>query len=249
MYQRCGEQYRLRYMEGKIIPPGIAMVKGIGVHEGARGNFRQKIESHEDLREDDVVEMAVAGFETSLEDKGVFLTKEEESVGYRKVVDKAKDGVVSLTKLYSREVAPLYQPTLVEVKQRVLIPESVYDLEGRLDLIDDKEAIVDIKTTARAKPTNTAEKSQQLTFYALIYKALTGELPKDLCLEVLVDTLEPRRQDLHSTRGVQDLVLLTRRINRMITGILAGSFQPCSPESWMCDPRYCGYYGNGCDYV
>ena len=32
MYCRCGEQYRRRYIEKEIIPPGFALIKGGSVH-------------------------------------------------------------------------------------------------------------------------------------------------------------------------------------------------------------------------
>jgi hypothetical protein len=48
MFQRCGEQYRRRYLENEIIPPGISARIGSGVHKAAEINFRAKIQTGED---------------------------------------------------------------------------------------------------------------------------------------------------------------------------------------------------------
>jgi hypothetical protein len=241
MFERCGEQYRRRYLEKEIIPPGIAMVKGTGVHGGAKGNFRQKIESHQDLPRKDIIEISVTTFEQSAE-KGILLTEEEESIGYHKVVAQAKDGVVTLSGLYADEVAPEYQPVIVEDEQRVFIPSCDYDLKGYVDLVDESENIVDLKTGTKKKNEDEVHTSQQLTFYALLYKAKTGRLPASVRLETLVDKKKPERQALIGYRTTEDLNTLVNRINVMMDGIKKGVFIPAQPTSWTCSHRWCGYF-------
>src|SRR5580700_2286114 len=63
MFSRCGEQYRRRYIEHEIIPPGIAMAKGKGFHAGAEHNMRQKLETGVDLSVAEIVDVAVTSFE------------------------------------------------------------------------------------------------------------------------------------------------------------------------------------------
>ncbi len=122
MYERCGEQYRRRYIEKERIPPGVALLKGTGVHGGARVNFRQKVETHEDLPKKDIVEISVTEFERSYQNQGVLLTAEEESIGLQKVMGETKDSVVTLSGLFADEVAPVYQPAFVEESYRITIP-------------------------------------------------------------------------------------------------------------------------------
>jgi len=90
--------------------------------------------------------------------------------------------------------------------------------------------------------------SEQLTFYALVYKAKTKRLPKEVRLETLVDTKVAKVQTLFSTRDDEDLRVLVERVNTMIQGLAKGIFVPAQPTSWVCDPRYCGYYPT-CKYV
>ena len=49
MFSRCGEQYRRRYIEKDRLPPGVAMIRGRGVHEGVAENMRQKRHTYCDL--------------------------------------------------------------------------------------------------------------------------------------------------------------------------------------------------------
>jgi hypothetical protein len=60
MYEKCGESYRRRYCdcEGEKIPPGIALVKGTGVHGGSKANFKQKIETKEDLSRKKIIDIS-----------------------------------------------------------------------------------------------------------------------------------------------------------------------------------------------
>lgn len=253
MYTLCAESYRRRYIEKEIIPPGFALVTGSGVHKGAEVNFKQKIETRKDLKESDVIDIATTEFEDRLERDGVLLSDEEKSVGYDKTKGKTKDKVVRMTKVLINDIAPKYQPILVEHKQRITTPNSDYDLLAILDLVDEDGVIADFKTSGRKKNQDEVDKSDQLSFYSLIYKAMTGELPKAVRLELVIDRelktkIVTEHQTLESARKMGDLKILMNRINTMITGINKGVFMPCDKNNWKCNARWCGYY-NTCKYV
>jgi hypothetical protein len=248
MYERCGEQYYRCYILKEKIPPGIALLKGSGVHGAARANFRQKVESHQDLPKKDIVEIAVTEFERTFSDRGVLLTLEEETIGLKNILGETKDSVSRLADLYAVEIAPVYQPVFVEESYRIVIDNSPYDLLAIMDLADDHDRVVDLKTGAKSKTQRDVDTSEQLTFYALVYKAKTKRLPKEVRLETLVDTKVPKVQTLFSVRDHEDLQVLVARVNTMIQGLAKGVFVPAQPTSWVCDPRYCGYYPT-CKYV
>jgi hypothetical protein len=248
MYQRCGLQYQFRYIDKKKIPPGIALLKGAGVHGGARINFRQKKESKVDLPKKDIIEISVTEFENTFQSQGVFLTQEEETIGLKNVLGSAKDSIVTLASLYADQVAPIYQPIYVEESHRIVVPNSEYDLLAVMDLATENERVVDLKTGAKKKTDSEVQASDQLTFYALVYRALTGKMPKKVCLEVLVDKKNPERQLLEGQRDLRDLQVLVKRINLMIDGLSKGVFIPAPPTSWWCSPRFCGYW-NICNAV
>ena len=250
MYEKCGEQYRRRYIEKQIIPPGISMARGTGVHGGAHENFAQKVKSHEDLSRSKIVDAAVEKFKREIRN-GIMLTPDEESIGHEKVVATATDSVAGLAGVLADEVVGQYQPIFVEERQRIIIPDSTHDLVARMDLADDQELVVDLKTSGKAKTQRDVDTAEQLTFYALVYKALTGKLPKGVRFEVLIETPKLKKRSrqivketglpLTSTRDNAALQTLVHRINAMMRGLEAGVFIPALADSWQCSPRWCGY--------
>jgi len=172
MYLRCGEQYRRRYVEGEIIPPGVAMVQGRAVHRAAQANFEQKQQTHRDLPAREIVEIAAAAFEQDVQ-AGVWFSPEEESVGKEKVLGQAKDATVRLAQAHAQHQAPDYQPQAVEQFFRLELP-APRDVVGVVDLVDQEGRVVDLKTTTRRLSQERADKSLQLTLYAASYHQHTG---------------------------------------------------------------------------
>ena len=58
MYCKCGEQYRRRYVEGEIVPPGVALVSGKSVHKAREIDLKHKMATGEDLAVEAVKESA-----------------------------------------------------------------------------------------------------------------------------------------------------------------------------------------------
>lgn len=240
LMSRCGEAYRRRYIEGERIPPGIAMLSGTGVHKGAEVNFRQKIATHSDLPADDIVDAAVSGFDDAMK-SGCQIGADDPSP------DQARDAVAEMSRLYADEVAPEYQPLFVEQHVRIELP-GTHDMVGVLDLADDQGRVVDLKTSNKAKSQDEADRSSQLTFYSAAHRQLTGEIAETVRLEVITSGKNPRRVMLESTRGPADYAALANRINAATATVAAGVFLPADPDSWMCSPKWCGYYAT-CQYV
>ena len=248
MLGRCGEAYRRRYIEGDIIPPGIAPLIGTGLHVGAETNFRQKVDSHTDLPEDQIVEAAVTGFEARYDGDGCLFTEEEISRGAASVLGEAKDVTAKLAKLHALEQAPDYQPAQVEHATRIILPRASHDLLAVTDLRDDSDRIVDIKTRARKPPATAADESLQLTVYDAAFRIDHQRPPSELRLDVLTKTKQPGRHVFVSKRSQGDIRALVARINAMLAAIAAGAFVPCDTGHWSCNPKWCGYF-RSCPYV
>jgi len=242
-YLRCGEMYRRRYICKEVIPPGIALIKGRSIHTGAEANHRQKIESHKDMKKKDIVEIAVNDVDAIKAEDGYSLTKEEQSVGAKKVLGRVKDRIAIVAGLYAEEVAPTIQPILVEETFRIELPGS-YDLLGRIDYCDEKEIIGDIKTSGKSKSQADIDGSDQMTFYHLAYLNRFGHPPAGLRMDILVDKKIPAVQPLTSTRDNQDYQILLNKINAMIAGLKAGVFLPAPENSWICSKKFCGYFSS-----
>lgn len=247
MFCRCGEQYRRRYVEKHIIPPGMALHVGSGYHVGAEVNCRQKIESRRDLPVADIVDAAVAGFDARINADGCELTEEEASRGLAVTLGEAKDRLVILSTLHATEQAPDYQPVAVEETCRIILPRASRDLLGILDLADDRDRIVDFKTGARKKPQSAADESLQLTVYAAAFMATRQRPPAEVLLDSAISTKKPTRQVLTSRRDQNDIRALAARLSTVIAAIDAGVFVPCNQDSFWCSTRWCGY-ARTCSY-
>jgi hypothetical protein len=242
MFERCGQQYNFRYIQGLRLPPGVAAIRGTSVHKGAEMNYHQKMNTHVDLPPSQVVEIAAATFDEKVKNEGVFLNDEEQSIGEASVVGAAKDTTVSLAHMMAVESLPKFQPAEVEVTQQILIPDGSHDLLGRIDLIDEREFIVDFKTSAKTKNQADIDTDAQFTFYALTYRAAKGKDPRGTIIENLVSTKVPKAVSFSTSRTNDDYQVLINRINRMLFALKAGVFMPAAPGSWVCSRKFCGFY-------
>lgn len=240
MFFRCPEQYRRRYIEGEIIPPGFAAHRGIGVHKAAERNYGQKVETHRDMPVDDIKDLAAAGFEAAVEKRGVLLTEDEQSKGKDTVKGKYLDQTVSLAKLYATETAPLYQPKIVEADITVELPGE-HDLRGILDMVDTSGLIHDIKTSGKKWSQSQADKSLQGSIYWLCHKAATGKEPTGFQFDVLVNKKEAEYQQVKTMRDNADMRILLARTNAFLSALKSGIFMPADPGHWICGPNHCGY--------
>lgn len=248
MFCKCGEQYRRRYIEKEIIPPGIALLQGGAFAKATEGNMRQKIESHADVPAADIEEMASAAFDTALAG-GYALTKDEESRGAATVLGEAKDQTVEMAGFHIAKQAPDYQPVLVEERVRIELPNSTHDLLGIMDLADDKDRVTDFKTSGKRKNQNDVDSSVQLTTYAAAFKAKTGREASEVRLDTVVQLKSGMVRDVQkSDRKEADYKALANRISLVTVAIQKGVFTPASPMSWWCAAKWCGYHST-CPFV
>src|SRR5713101_6923077 len=76
-------------------------------------------------------------------------------------------------------------------------------LRGVIDLVEEGETLVDLKTAGRTLEAGGLERHLQLSTYALAYVLLHGSIPK-LRLDMLLKTAKPRLEQHETTRSVED---------------------------------------------
>lgn len=240
MFLRCPQQFKRRYIKGEIIPPGIAARRGSATHKAAQVNHTQKIVTGEDMPVDALQDAARDEYVRLVTDEGVFIAKDQLSEK-EKLLGAGLDAATRLTKLYREALAPQIHPVLVE--ERIEIDAGLaLPLAGTIDLVTIDNDLEDIKTADKSKNSNEANNSLQLSFYAGLYKSRMGEWPNKTNLRILVNSTTPKLQTLESSRSEEDWYRLLGRIDLMIRQLNTGLFPPCSPDSWMCSPRFCGYW-------
>lgn len=245
-FQRCGEQWRRRYLEGEIIPPGIAARIGSGVHKGAEVNLKSKMQTGEDLPLDAVRDAAAEGYDKALSN-GVFIPPDERP-GAKIAMAEGKDTVVSLATLYHEQVAPGIQPALVEEKITIELPEVEFPIVTVLDCYTTAKSLRDLKTSGKRWSEDRAHTSPQPTLYRESIKEVTGEYPESMQFDILVSNKTPVLQTIETKRGDDEIKILARQFNLMIFSIKAGIFPPAEPDHWMCSSKWCGYYFT-CPYI
>jgi len=251
MFQRCPQQYEFRYVKGLKIPPGVSQIRGRGFHAGVAHNFRQKVATRQDLPIDEVAGATADEVEIGFAGE-VFLLPEERGVGISKLKGQAKDQAVRMTAVHHEKIAPKIQPALVE-KPITLRPDPgkfPINIMGILDLTDEQDVIRDNKTASKTPNQDAAEKSQQLTMYALLFRALTGRKEKAVALDTVVLTAAGNASISlqESIRDGGDIEVLKQRLEVTVSAIQSGIFPPTNPESWWCSEKWCGYWDGVCPF-
>lgn len=240
-YLSCGVRWEFAYVKNIKAPPGIALIRGTAGHHAAAHNFRQKIETHEDLPAKELVEVAAAKFEEATKEE-ITLSLEEQSIGRANVLGDAKDDLVDVVTTWRQKSAPNYQPVPegVEAGFRIELP-APRDFVGYIDLIH-TGGIVDFKFRGRRGKKGEARQSLQLVGYAAAYKGLTGEYPAEVAIDTIAaSTTSVSRSVDVATVEDRDVEQLAATINAVQKGIDAGVFLPAQPGSWQCSSKFCGY--------
>src|SRR5437867_6434352 len=101
-------------------------------------------------------------------------------------------------------------------------PETgeVFDLRlrGVIDLVEEGETLVDLKTAGRTLEAGGLERHLQLSTYALAFFLLHGSIPK-LRLDMLLKTTKPRLERHPTTRSVEDLAWTVQLIREVALAI------------------------------
>lgn len=241
MLARCGEQYRRRYIEGDVIPPGVAMVVGTSVHESVAADLRHWIESDELLPDEAIPDIAAGSLDRRWQE-GVKLSDDEAKAGLDRVRGEAVDRVVRLAGFHHQAVAPALRPKHVERPFVLDVKGYDFQITGTMD-IQEPSAVRDTKTKQSSPPKDAADRSIQLPAYALGVEISDGRRPEQVSLDCLVDLKRgPKFQRLESTIRDSDIGALLARVANWHRAIEAGVFTPADPDSWVCSRRWCGWY-------
>jgi CRISPR/Cas system-associated exonuclease Cas4 (RecB family) len=183
MWMRCGWQYYLRYILGKIDPPSIPMKSGSAIHESLEYNGLHKLKTKEDLPLADLLDI-----QSTAHDK--YMSEVEGA--NKKDVGEDKDLSASILTVHRRVHAPAITPIAVEHAFRVELPDdehgSYIPVIGFIDSVaqvPDKRpgpkggrvvALEDYKKVSKRKGQLEIDLSPQLTLYDYVYNLETERL-------------------------------------------------------------------------
>jgi hypothetical protein len=245
MLERCGMQYFYRYIERIKSPPGVALLVGSATHVSVEENLNNRLHLGEMLPVEACMEIGRDELNKKWDAEEPMLTPDEKASGAKKVRGEAVDRTVRLSRLHRTDLAPAIRPVAIEKPFRIEIPENERDIIGYIDILEPGR-IRDTKTRSRSPNEADVHKNDQLTVYALAHwvgNKTAGEAKvPSVHLDCLVSTKEPKVVSIASTRSAEDFARLLERVQRVTAHIKAGNFIPAPRDSWICDPKWCGYW-------
>lgn len=241
---KCGEQFRRRYLENEIIPPGVALIRGSSVHRTNELNMKQKIESREDLPLGDLKDCTRDAYVERAKD-GIYLTKEEQG---RKaaLLNDGLNQALRATEIYRNDFAPSVQPTAVERRFKIDVGLELPIL-GYIDL-EEVGVVRDLKITGKSWNQQAVDNNLQPVFYSLAYEKETGERPDFFMHYIVVLKTKTKHDPFYTRAKTGQYEALFHMIEQFIHMLKAGVFLPSDPSNWWCDPKWCGYHST-CKYV
>jgi len=229
MIMRCPKQWEYRYVEGLKIPPSGALILGSAWHKGIEHNYRQKIDTGEDLPLSEVTDCFADAFDERAKQDVVWESKKGE----------LKDLGVTLSRIHHTKIAPHVHPQHVEKKFTITL-NNKHDVVGIYDLIDVNGAVVDNKSYKR-KPTQAdVDTDIQLGIYAYAYEKIFDTIP-DLRFDVVTKTKIPKALQMTTKRNSGELEWIGGLLQDISKYIQSGIFYP-NPNGWHCSKKWCGYW-------
>lgn len=250
MAHRCEEQWRQRYILGRIEPPSLNLTFGGADHKAIEASLAQKIDTGEDLPVGVVRDLFLNEVETRVENAGGLKEYEIKNattkVAKQKVYDEGRTRGIELVGLYQQNESPLITPLAVEEEFNVELPDLPVVMKGFIDIMAQRSSgnvIIDRKRSGQAVTKPKAEWALQAEIYQMVkglpfewHLSITGgKVARIVRGEELTKTVPPFERSL---RLVQQLVAKL--------GFLYMRYGPDEPwpatgklHTWACN--YCGY--------
>jgi len=235
----CGEQYRMKYIEGvpSFLSPRAAA--GVAFHAAIEAYFKAILDTGEALAFDEI-KKAVADKFAELEADSCLRPGTEADAN--NLIGEVETCLEKLHQDFLARVRPL--AVEVELECRV----GAVDMRGRIDLIgeiDGRTEIIDFKLKSR---TPSAIDATQMVVYghlARTFADVNPTFPRPergryvVCVakRAGVDIVEFEVEIPDRLDGV------AAEIEERARAIEAGVFPPAPADAWICSPDYCDYFG------
>jgi len=222
----CPAKWYFRYALGLVEPPTGTLALGTAFHSVLAANFRQKIETKQDLPTQELEESFGEAFAIAAEDAE--LREDEEPAA---LIETGR----ALVRRYMADAAASIQPQAVELPVEGVI--AGVRVHGIVDLLDVAGRIVDFKTAARRPAGITPEYRLQLTTYSMITPGASGPCRLDTVTKTRTAELIQQNCEIGPEERRYAETLYPMAQEAMRDGIY-----PPRRGSHLCSRRYCGYW-------
>jgi putative RecB family exonuclease len=222
----CPAKWYFRYALGLAEPPTGTLALGTAFHSVLAANFRQKIETKQDLPAQELEESFGEAFAMAAED-AEFREDEEPAA----LIETGR----ALVRKYMDDAAPWIQPQAVELPVEGLI--AGVRVQGIVDLVDTEGRVIDFKTAARRPAGITPEYRLQLTTYSMITPGAVGSCR----LETVTKTKTVELVQQSCEIGPEER-RYAETLYPMVQEAMRDGIYPPRRGSHLCSRRYCGYW-------
>ena len=222
----CGARWYYRSLLFLPDPPNSNLALGTATHEALAENFRQKIDTHQDLPTEGVVALFRDSWQRELKQACL---REEEDPGE---IGKTGEGLV---RQFMEETAPTIQPAAVEQPLHGVI--AGVRVNARLDLRDIAGAVVEIKTGAKTPTSIDPMHRFQIATYRRLDPKASGAAKIFTLVKNKKPVIEPQSFDV----GSADIAATDTLYPLVQAAIRSGYYVP-NRCSMMCSRRNCGFW-------
>lgn len=222
----CSTKWYYRKVLGLPETRGAALGLGTAVHEALAENFRQKIETKEDLPVDGVRALFIYGLVRQLDE--ITLTKDDSP-------DDLRECGETMVRVFMDRAAPAIQPAAVEEHVEGLIGDV--PVQGYIDIRDVDGRVIDIKTAARKPSGITPEQQLQVSTYAILHSQASGAasvitLTKTKTVAMVQESVDVSPRDRQLTERLYSIAR-----DQMHAGLYAPR-----RSSYLCSRKYCSFW-------
>jgi len=234
MYLRCPRQYYYRYIENKIYPPKARLSQGLAFHKTEADGFSKKMGYRRGYKISDLQLLYAEYFDDEIE-KTEPIFDEGETRG------KLLDEGVKAVEVYGKSKGRYIYPKQVEMPFEITFSNAPFTFEGRIDLIDVKDRLIDLKLRSRKFSQKEIETDLQLTSYYVGFREIFGYDPVELGWDLTLIQKEIKYERILVQRNTIHVRHFLQLIADISTAIKTGLFYP-NTHSFLCSPDYCGYW-------
>jgi hypothetical protein len=221
----CNARWMYRYLLEMPDTVSAARALGSAVHAAIAENFRQKIETREDLDSPGVVAMFLTELDRELD--GAALSQDDDLEDLR---DTGRAAVAT----YLDQVAPAIDPAAVELPVSGSIGGVA--VRGYIDILDTSGRVIDIKTAKKRPSGIRADHRLQVTAYKLLEPraraARIDTLVKSRTIAIVEQSFEVTPADERAA-----VVLYPLAHEAMQAGLYAPN-----RNSMLCSRKHCPYW-------
>lgn len=225
-YMDCQAKWFYRKVLGLPEKRTLALGLGSAVHVSLGTNFKQKIETGEDLPVEALSTVFRDSFERELDT--VTLNEDDD-------IADAKNAGETMLSVYMREAAPRIRPAAVEKPVSGVI--GGVPISGFIDLLDVDGNIIDLKTSKKKPGCFPVPHRRQVTTYAMLEPRASGRARLDTLTKTKTVALDTRTLDVgaEDRRHVERLYSIT--LEQMRSGLVAPN-----RSSFLCSRKNCSYW-------